>query len=281
MIRRVTAAGVALFAAALASQASQAQCPAAGTRAVMLKTISDGDTFIASDGAEVDLAGVLAPGSGGERITLAQIKESETALTRELTQGALTLAFAGPEKDRYGRLQAQVFAGNEWVQGALLRAGVVRANPDMAEACAAELLAAEAQARDAKRGSWGNDGFAVLTPEKLAHKEGTFQIVEGKVLAVATQKSRVYLNFGANWHTDFTVTIAPQDMKLFRRAKFNVKGLAGKRVRVRGWIESYYGPEIEIAQPSAIEALDPVPPAEPARKTKQPGRETPGLQNSP
>ena len=45
-------------------------------------------------------------------------------------------------------------------------------------------------------------------------------------------------------------------MKLFRQGKFDVKTLAGQRVRVRGWLESYNGPEMEIANPAAIERLD-------------------------
>ena len=45
-------------------------------------------------------------------------------------------------------------------------------------------------------------------------------------------------------------------MKLFRDARFDVKKLAGKRVRVRGWVELYNGPEMQIATPTAIETLD-------------------------
>jgi micrococcal nuclease len=52
------------------------------------------------------------------------------------------------------------------------------------------------------------------------------------------------------------VTVAPQDRKLFRAARFDLKKLAGKRVRVRGWVELYNGPEMEIATPAAIQRLD-------------------------
>jgi hypothetical protein len=52
------------------------------------------------------------------------------------------------------------------------------------------------------------------------------------------------------------VTVAPADMKLFRQRRFDVKTLAGKRVRVRGWVETYNGPEMQIADPAAIERLD-------------------------
>jgi hypothetical protein len=35
-----------------------------------------------------------------------------------------------------------------------------------------------------------------------------------------------------------------------------VPALAGKRVRVRGWVEFYNGPEIVITTPDAIEVLE-------------------------
>jgi hypothetical protein len=52
------------------------------------------------------------------------------------------------------------------------------------------------------------------------------------------------------------VTIAPEDMKSFRQARFDVKKLAGQNIRVRGWIELYNGPEIEVTTPGAIEPLN-------------------------
>jgi micrococcal nuclease len=50
--------------------------------------------------------------------------------------------------------------------------------------------------------------------------------------------------------------VSPADMRAFRQAKFDVRSLAGKRIRVRGWMEFYNGPEIEIATPAAIELVD-------------------------
>ena len=69
-------------------------------------------------------------------------------------------------------------------------------------------------------------------------------------------------------------TIAPDDMKLFRRAGFDPRTLTGKRVRVRGWVEKRNGPQIEIADPDAIEILGPsvTPSLRPALvDTKRPG----------
>jgi endonuclease YncB( thermonuclease family) len=252
-----------------------AACPAAGSRAVVLKSVADGDTFFTASGEEVDLDGVLAQGSGGEKISASQARDAQSGLSNLLKQGAISLAFAGQEKDRYGRLKAQVFAGTEWVQGALTRAGLMRAAAG--ENCAKELAAAEAEARTAHRGHWGDGNFAVLTLDELLGKTGTFQIVEAPVQSVATKRSRAYLNFGDDWKTDFTVTVSPDDMKRFRAAHVNLRKLKGHRVRVRGWLQSYYGPEMEIAWPSAIEDLEPKKAKEKKpRKKKQPGSKASG-----
>jgi hypothetical protein len=52
------------------------------------------------------------------------------------------------------------------------------------------------------------------------------------------------------------VTVAPDGMKVFRAAKFDVKTLAGKHVRVRGRLEFYNGPEMDVSTPAAIEVLE-------------------------
>jgi hypothetical protein len=159
--------------------------------------------------------------------------------------------------DRYGRIQAQVCAADAWVQGALLRAGDVRTSPDgTSAACATQLLGAEDAARLAHAGFWRDGVFALRSPEQLGNRTGTFQIVEGMVQSASVNKGRAYINFGLDRRTDFTVTVSPQDMKSFRQARFDVKKLAGQRIRVRGWLEFYNGPEIEIAVPAAIQVLD-------------------------
>ena len=76
------------------------------------------------------------------------------------------------------------------------------------------------------------------------------------MVTASVTRGRAFINFGADYRTDFTVTIEPEDMRTFRQAKFDVAALAGKRVRVRGWVEFYNGPEITIATPAAIEVLE-------------------------
>src|SRR5712671_6341754 len=100
------------------------------------------------------------------------------------------------------------------------------------------------RAKRAPRGAAiGATGCLPCAPEQLDNRIGTFQIVDGTVTTATLYKGRAYINFGADYRKDFTVTVSPQDMKLFRQARFDVRKLAGQRVRVRGWVEQYNGPE--------------------------------------
>ena len=55
----------------------------------------------------------------------------------------------------------------------------------------------------------------MLPAEMVCHHIGTFQLVGGRGLAVARIKGRVYVNFGAECRTDFTVAGAPNTLHLF------------------------------------------------------------------
>ena len=220
-----------------------------------------GTSFVSQDGLEVRLAGIMAPGEDGTTIAPAVGDAARAALSNALRAGTITLA-ATDAPDRYGRVVAQVFAGGAWVQGTLLNAGIVRSSPDRASVlCTRQLLDAEDRARAGKIGHWRDGAFALRNPEQLRNRVGTFQVVEGEVTAASTNKGRAYINFGADYKTDFTVTVEQDDLKGFRQARFDVKKLAGKHVRVRGWVELYNGPEMVVSTPASIQILDePVPP---------------------
>ena len=246
--------------AACADGANAAEaCSEASTHNVTFERATSGDGFITVDGSEIRLAGIVTPGSDGAPPERTQ--GARAALTERLSGQLLSLAFTGAEHDRYGRLLAQVFAGDVWVQGWLLRDGLVRAAPDMASApCTDALLAAEEEARLAQTGHWRDGAFQVLTPWRIVEEAqvfvGSFQIVEGQVLSAAVISGRAFLNFGEDYREDFTVTISPADMRTFRRAKFDPRELEGRRLRVRGWVELYNGPQFQIATPVVIEQLD-------------------------
>lgn len=265
------AAAAARKRAATRSTAQAPQCPTLGSRTVVFAKALSGTSFATQDGLEIRLAGVMAPGESGEAVAASVSDAAREALANALRTGPLTIAAMGTP-DRYGRVTAQAFAGSAWVQGMLLSNGVLRTSPDGASLpCARQLVEAEDRARVAPSGHWRDGAFALRTPEQLRSRIGTFQIVEGEVTTASTNKGRAYINFGADYKTDFTVTVGPDDLKLFRQARFDVKKLAGKHVRVRGWVELYNGPEMEISTPAAIQLLDepaplPVVEAKPADK---------------
>jgi micrococcal nuclease len=229
-----------------------APCATAGSEDVSFGRALTGDRFATADGREVRLIGILVSRAA---------ESARLALAAKLANRRITLAPAASPRDRYGRVQAQVFADGLWVQGALLRDGMALAAPDIASgSCAALLLAAEETARNARTGGWYDGRFDVLSVEDLmreaGRRAGTFQIFEGRVVTAAVVRGRAYLNFGDDYRRDVTVTVAPEDMRLFRRQRVDPRNLVGARLRVRGWVELFNGPNIPIATPGALEILE-------------------------
>jgi hypothetical protein len=182
----------------------------------------------------------------------------------ELAAGtAVVLKRLGAETDRYGRLQAHVFAddnGTErWLQADLLARGLARGSRVGDPACAKLLLAKEDSARAARLGLWAEPVYVIgkaEDPEAVLQSRGRFALVEGKVVSVRESGGTIYVNFGRRWSEDFTVTIAKRNERAFVAAGLVPKSLSGRRVRIRGWIEERGGPWVEAARPEQIEVLN-------------------------
>jgi len=231
--------------------------------------------FATSDGRTVRLAGVEGPeppSSSSARPTLAT--QAQAALA-ELVQGqSLTLHPVQSAPDRWGRLVAQVVRGDgSWLQGELLSRGWVRVHtaPDD-RALAAEMLALEDQARVQRAGVWRSNLFAVRTPETVGRASDSFQIVEGTVLSASWTRNQLYLNFGPDWRSDFTIRIgkplwrslpAPLNATKPAAQAAAVATLAGQRLRVRGWVSWRNGPLIDLSHREQLELLAPQPSPQP------------------
>ena len=74
--------------------------------------------------------------------------------------------------------------------------------------------------------------------------------------SVRESGATIYVNFGRRWTEDFTVTILKRNERKFVAAGVEPKRLAGRLIRVRGWIEERGGPWIEPAYPEQIELAD-------------------------
>lgn len=233
--------------------------PAVGAETFRVAGAADGATLILDDGSALRLAAVRVPaGRAGSAEDAALAAAARSALD-DMVRGR-ALAAAGPERfDRHGRrLVLPVFEDGTALAQVLLSAGLVRVEiPEEAGAGLPDLYAAETAARAAGRGFWSRPEFAVLDAAAVpAGRSGGFAIVEGRAVEADEWDGRGYLNFGPDWRTDFTITAAPEDLRKMKRAGADWAGYTGRRLRVRGWLEDYNGPMIEIRSAAAIEVLD-------------------------
>ena len=143
-----------------------------------------------------------------------------------------------------------------WVQGALLANGFARIRPsaDNTE-MAVQMLKIQHDAQLAKRGIWADTRYAPHTPETASLVTGGYGVIEGVVRANAMAQNVVYLNFGPDWKTDFSVGIKPEVRRAMAKTGFNPLSFSGKKIRVQGWVENYNGPYINLVHPVWIEVL--------------------------
>lgn len=63
------------------------------------------------------------------------------------------------------------------------------------------------------------------------------------------------LYFGPRQGWDFSVAIVPHSSKGYAAAHAAVASLTGRLVRVRGLLDTRFGPQIEISSPDEIEVI--------------------------
>jgi endonuclease YncB( thermonuclease family) len=222
--------------------------------------VVDGDTLRLDSGIEVRLVGIQAPKLPLDRPNFRRwplAEQAKAALERLALGRELRLDYGGRRRDRYGRALAHLHTRDGlWLQGQLLAEGMARVYSFRDNrALVAEMLAAERVARANRRGIWGHPYYRVLQADEAGGHIDSFQLVEGRVRDAALVRGRLFLNFGADWKTDFTVGVEPRDLRLFERAGIDVLQWRGRRLRVRGWIEAWNGPYIEATHPEQIELL--------------------------
>lgn len=218
-------------------------------------TILSGDTFTLDDERTVRLEGIKAPGK--ETPELAQQAHD---LLQNMTKNG-TIDFEGVV-DRYDRSNAQIYVQTTnnkkiWLQGELLKAGLAFIYPPTGfETNLADMQRLEETARHEQHGIWADPHYADLPADKPKNiSYGQFAFVSGKVLKAERVKDKFYLNFGDDWHDDFTIAIAAHDLKNFRKADIDPTTYAGKIIRVRGWVIRDFGPMIMVTHPAQIEEV--------------------------
>jgi endonuclease YncB( thermonuclease family) len=210
--------------------------------------VIDGRSFRLGDGREIRLAGIEL------------VDTDKATLTALINDKDVSLRGADDTPDRYGRQTTFAFlAGSDMsVQAQLLAQGAALASVDVADQdCATALMAAEAEARTAKKGTWATSNV-IKNAESAADilaGIGRFMLVEGRVLSVRQAGTMTYLNFGRNWTRDFAATISRRMMPGVESSGLTLKSLENRRIRVRGWVEAHPGPRIEVVRAGQIEVL--------------------------
>jgi endonuclease YncB( thermonuclease family) len=267
-------AGLAACGAALPlahAQQSQVQPePACGGDEIARGTVGrilDGRTFMLDDGREVRLAAIEVPPLADPRgaVSAPNGRAAATALDALAGGDQVLLRRAESGVDRYGRLFAYAYIlrdGDQFMlQRELVTEGLARVGDRISGTCSGDLLSREKAARQAKLGLWADPYYEVLNAETsgdaLAHR-GQFALVEGKVAFVRESGPTIYVNFGRQRSGDITVTVLKRNERSFAAAGLDLKTLAGRHIRVRGWIEQRGEDRawIEAERPEQIEIGD-------------------------
>jgi len=220
-------------------------------RAEIVRVEKDG-TLILNNGRAVILEGLRLPGADRPA---APVAGQALAILRALASG-LTLTSTRPRNDRYGRIRVQAF-GTGWLQTELLKRGLARVAvlPDRQE-CSPDFYEAETAARSAGRGLWALPEFAVRQAQPFSAPAGSFQLVQGRIVNVASHDGRIFLDFSQDYRKGFSAIIAPEDRRAFRDSDLVPEDLVGREVRLRGIVEGFNGRhEMALSNPRQIEIL--------------------------
>ena len=214
----------------------------------------------------VRLAGLEIFPQSADEVTRASAAATE--LQAYLGGRQILLRPFSQKPDRWGRIAAQVFGPLEngaapdaalpYVNEALVAAGLfrVQSGPEFND-CLSLLLSVEAQAREAAFGIWAKPEFAPVDAadtEALMTRSGQFTIVEGRARRVGQGRARAYVDFGQG-RGDFSLTVPKRLLARFSKAGMPLEGLAGRWLRMRGVVDTRFGPQIELSGPEEIEFI--------------------------
>lgn len=221
--------------------------------------VINGKSFELSSGQIVRLAAIQAPNieevspSHIERSGEPMGSEAKQALEKLVSNHTLRLFPTSHQPDRHGRLLAQAYAADVWLQGALLEQGyaMVYSFSDTPHDTIRAMLSREQSARQAMRGIWAHPYYRVITPAETPDFINRFKLVQGKVISVHNSHGNWYINFFDRWQGKFAVFISHKYAGAF--ASEDLPSLAGKVILVRGWIHFHHAPMISLTHPDEIE----------------------------
>ncbi len=264
--------------------------------AVLVKRVIDGDTIELADKRIVRYIGIDTPEIRkkieGKWIYNPQPYALEAKeFNRSLVENKqVRLEFDIVKKDRYDRLlayvhlrpseaddgkgfgglsaeakgkstlaKADVYEGERFINLEMLKEGYAMLYTLPPNVCYVEkFIEAQKQARQQKKGFWGDLEEKVISYREAKDFIGRFKVVEGKVKNVYSSKKILILNFSKTYKNSFKVVIFKNNFPAFlKKGLFSLEDYyRNKKVRIFGLIKEYKGsPEIIVYDPSQIEII--------------------------
>lgn len=232
------------------------ECREAPARAERLAGLDPRGELILASGHRAVLDGVRWP-DGPE-----QASEARAWLLAR-TGRALTLVARG-ESDRWGRAhvdatldETDAEATTPDLAAGLVALGLVAVDAGERDTlCRPALLAVEAGARRRGSGLWRQTGPDVQDGPALRARLGRFVVLQGAVRWVGERPRRTYLDFVRRGEDGLTVTVSKRTWRVLQERGLSAASLRGRQVRVRGVVEAWRGPTLDIASADMIEVLD-------------------------
>jgi len=199
--------------------------------------VVDGDTIHLDDKRKVRLIGINTPEIGYQgKPSKAFAQQARKALLK-LLKGtkSIGLYYDKDKRDRYQRLLAYVIlADGRSVQESLLAQGlahsIVVPPNDQQIHCFRKI---EDYARKSGAGLWQLTENQLWSARDLPKKAKGYHLVSGYISKYSESRKSIYLKLTEQ----LSIRIAKKDKPFF--SNLNLKYLSGKKVTVRGWVNTY------------------------------------------
>ncbi|UCD15010.1 MAG: thermonuclease family protein [Candidatus Omnitrophota bacterium] len=229
---------------------------------IKVTEVIDGDTVKLANGKFLRYLGIDTPEvrlkEGGRFIYSPQpfAKEAKRFNQRLVEGKFVRVEFDVEKTDKYRRLLGYCFLNDTFVNAVLVKEGfacVYTRPPNVKYADV--LVDSQRKARKEKRGMWG---VYETVDHSAAHRYiNQIRTVKGKVVGTYKSSNCVFLNFGYDYKTDFTVVIFNDSLKYFQKERINPAVFyKGKTIAVSGRIREHNGPQIIVNVPGQIEIYE-------------------------
>lgn len=224
--------------------------------------VIDGDTVKLADGKLLRYIGLDTPEvrikkNGAFIYSPQPFSQEAKQLNQTLAENKLIRIEFDVEKfDKYGRLLGYCFTEDTFINAKLLEEGFAAIYTKPPNVKYTDLfLKKQKQARENRKGLWG--AYETISAQKAHLYINQIRTVTGTVLNTYKSKNCVFLNFGHDYKTDFTVVIFNNTLKYFQNKRINPETFyRRKTISVTGRIKEYNGPEIAVNLPDEIEIIN-------------------------